>query len=78
MAKKKKEFSIDALALKRKLSRNFSKRFTNPDGTINYEKLKAEEKRLGLDKKAVGNDEEKDWGLFRKNAFLNHLDNLSR
>lgn len=60
MAKKKKEFSIDALALKRKLSRNFSKRFTNPDGTINYEKLKAEEKRLGLDKKAVGNDEEKD------------------
>ena len=42
----KEEFKIDALALKRKLSKTFSERFGKEDGSIDFDKLKKEEERL--------------------------------
>lgn len=42
----KERLKIDALALKRKLSKRFSERFGREDGTIDFDKLQAEEERL--------------------------------
>ena len=47
---KSKRKSVDAIALKRKLSEHFNKRFVDEDGNISYEKLKEAEKELKLSK----------------------------
>lgn len=40
MSNKKEESKIDALSLKRKLSHEFSKKYSTEEGIINREKLK--------------------------------------
>ncbi|SMO38141.1 hypothetical protein SAMN06265218_101365 [Fodinibius sediminis] len=49
MSNKKEEPKIDALALKRKLSHQFSKKYSTKEGLIDRKKLKKDLKKMKKD-----------------------------